>query len=564
MIEHSSYNRLVGSTLANYRLEQLIERNKMGPVFLARSITTSPQSLGRERIETRSTLRGPLPTPDVAEDPYAQQTTVMYRVRILDIEADLTAEERIIYLGRFQQEANQVAALQHPAILPLLDYGNYQGMPYLVMPHMPTTRSLHDLLAQKGPLNVILASRYLDQIAAALEYAHQWAVLHRNLTANSIFIETTAPSHMPKLVIADFGVLRMLELSKQDGQCSFLTYGSSEVSTPEQLLGNPVDASIDIYALGATLYRMLTGHRVFTANTHEEMVAHHLHASVPPLATWRKDLPTNLDSVVATALAKEPAKRFRRPAALANAFHHVAAPNDTARPPLAVGTGPAVAVTRLIASHGEERSVPQSTSQEKGRGSVPHVVTRGRDQSSPYAHPARQKHISRRRVLFYIVAGGGAAAAVTTVALFGNYFLSGRSTSTTITTSANTPIASTGGPTSTTTSNQQPQQTHRGTVLAHTSDIPPNSAKTFAIANSNNPGLLIHLSDNSFVAFDSTCTHAGCAVNYNVQDKLLECPCHGASFDPAKKAAVVQGPAQTPLAPINIAVNADGTITTAT
>jgi len=357
---------------------------------------------------------------------------------------------------------------------------------------------------------------------------------------------------MPKLVIADFGVLRMLELSKQDGKFSFLTYGSSEVSTPEQLLGNPVDAATDIYALGATLYRMLTGHRVFTANTQEEMVAQHLHASVPSLATWRKDLPTNLDSVVATALAKEPAKRFRQPAALANAFHHVAAPNDTARPPLAVGT-------RFIAPQGME-----------GR-SVSHGVE-GRNASLGAAHPTprnalnrvptRQKHISRRRVLFYIVAGGGAAAAVTTVALFGNYFLSGRSTSSTIVTSANTPVASTGGSTSTTTSNQQPKQTHTGTVLAHTSDIPTNSAKKFAIANNNNPGLLIHLSDNSFVAFDSTCTHTGCAVNYNAQDKLLECPCHGASFDPAKKAAVVQGPAQTPLAPINITVNADGTITT--
>ena len=154
MVEHSSFSKLVGSTLAGYQLEQLIERQKMGPVFLAHATTTK----------------------------------TAYLLRILDIPADLTPEVRIVYLGRFQQEANSVSMLQHPSILPVLDYGNYQGMPYLVSPHIPTLTSLHAHLAQYGPVDQIVASRYLDQMAAALEYAHQQAVLHRNLTINSIFL----------------------------------------------------------------------------------------------------------------------------------------------------------------------------------------------------------------------------------------------------------------------------------------------------------------------------------------------------------------------------------------
>lgn len=502
MIEHSSFNKLLGTTLGNYRLEQLLERSKLGPLFIASTPTAQNQ----------------------------------YLVRILDIPADLTAEARIVYLGRFQQEANQIATLHHPAILPLLDYGNYQGIPYLVSPYTPSLYSLRAHLTQQGPVIAIMVSRYVDQIAAALEYAHQHAILHRNLTTDGIYIEAT-PSNPPRLQVANFGVLHMLELSRQDGQ-GFRYYGSSESSAPEQLLGRPVDTYTDTYALGAVLYHLLTGHRVFTGNSYEDVMRKHLQAPVPLLSTQVQYAPAALDNFMATAMAKEPTERFRQPLALANAYHHIVAPLDTERPLLAVNA-PSAVPSPLV---------------------MPPIVPKS---NLSARKPARRATISRRRVLITIAIGSGAIVAVTAVGLFGSHFLSG-TTSTATTT--NTPVAHSSGSTATTstqpTTSSTPATGHTGTVIAKTTDIPVNGSKTFSIASQSNPGIIVHLTDNSFVAFDSTCTHAGCAVSYNATDKLLECPCHGASFDPAKNAAVVQGPAQTPLAPIKITANADNTITT--
>ncbi len=98
-------------------------------------------------------------------------------------------------------------------------------------------------------------------------------------------------------------------------------------------------------------------------------------------------------------------------------------------------------------------------------------------------------------------------------------------------------------------------------VIAQVSQVPANSAADFTLSSNGDPGVLVHLDNGKFVAYDAACTHAGCPVSYDPGSKLLLCPCHGAAFDPAKDAAVVQGPAQTPLTSVPIHVdNASGTI----
>src|SRR6266566_4208633 len=295
-----TFDQLTGTTLGNYRLEQFIGQSKMGPVFLART--------------------------DAA--------ATAYQFRFLVGPTNLAASYRDDYLERFQNQASQIAALQHPYILPLLDFGIYHGVPYLVSPHI-AMRSLHTRLAKSGPLDVLTVGRYLDQVTATLEYAHQHAVLHGSLSVDCIFIRLDG-----QVAVADFGVIGLLILNRQDTQADLLHVGS-EVYSPEQLLGKPVGTYTDVYTLGAVLFHMLTGSPVFAGNTPDEIAQQHLYAPVPPLSQWRSDLPAGLYSIIARALAKDPAQRFRHPGALANAYHRNVIPGNRTRVPFVLPASPA-------------------------------------------------------------------------------------------------------------------------------------------------------------------------------------------------------------------------------
>jgi len=122
--------------------------------------------------------------------------------------------------------------------------------------------------------------------------------------------------------------------------------------------------------------------------------------------------------------------------------------------------------------------------------------------------------------------------------------------------------SSTGGTGTTTSTPTATQGSSSTTAIAQVKSVAVNSSVAFTLPTSGDPGILVHLNDGKFVAYDALCTHAGCQVEYDPSQQLIVCPCHGAEFDPAKAAAVVGGPAPTPLTPVTIHVDsATGAIT---
>ncbi|HVB25283.1 MAG TPA: TQO small subunit DoxD [Ktedonobacteraceae bacterium] len=117
------------------------------------------------------------------------------------------------------------------------------------------------------------------------------------------------------------------------------------------------------------------------------------------------------------------------------------------------------------------------------------------------------------------------------------------------------PTGTSGGGSTSTGASSTPSAAGSGSTIAQVSQVQNNSSVNFTLASNGDPGILVRLNNGQFVAYDATCTHAGCPVDYDPSSQLLICPCHGAEFDPSKSAAVVQGPAPTPLTNVPINVN---------
>lgn len=216
------------------------------------------------------------------------------------------------FFKRFQREARALAHLDHPFILKVLDYGEQDGVPYLVMPFV-SGGTLKQKLTQKIPYQE--AAARLAPVARALEFAHKQGIIHRDVKPANILIDSSGSP-----LLSDFGIAKMLDTQEATQLTGTgVGIGTPDYMAPEQWFGQASRAT-DIYALGVVFYEMVTGCRPFVADTPAAVLLKHMNDPLPRPRSFAPELPDSVEQVIFKALAKKPEDRFNDMGALAAAL----------------------------------------------------------------------------------------------------------------------------------------------------------------------------------------------------------------------------------------------------
>ncbi|MGH2655195.1 MAG: BTAD domain-containing putative transcriptional regulator [Actinomycetota bacterium] len=216
------------------------------------------------------------------------------------------------FIRRFESEAQLVARLEHPHIVPLYDFWREPDGAYLVMRYL-RGGSLRGALAH-GSLQADGAARLLDELALALAAAHRQGVVHRDVKPANILFDEDGNAYL-----SDFGIAKDLaaaDVAASGGTPSPLAYYLS----PEEIRGDPATTRTDIYSLGLVLYEVLVGRHPFAETPVHEVVEKQLREPLPRIRALRPEVPAAVEEVIERATAKDPGDRYPDPQALAAAF----------------------------------------------------------------------------------------------------------------------------------------------------------------------------------------------------------------------------------------------------
>lgn len=291
---------------------------------------------GPELLVGRYELREVLGLGGMAEVRDGWDTRLNRAVAIKRLHPALRAQPDV--RSRFEAEARSAAALSHPNIVAVHDYGEDDGTPFIVMERLPG-RTLGDVIAA-GPMSPAQVRSMLDEVLAALEVAHAAGVLHRDIKPGNILLSADANS----LKVADFGI------AKTGGAAHTTTgqiIGTLAYMSPERVAGAPASVADDLYAVGVMAYEALLARRAFPQDNPAAVARAIMDDPPPPVTAFRTDVDPVLAAVIERAMVRDPRQRFtsatQMRAALAGAVPVTAPPRPATRvlaaplPPTALG-----------------------------------------------------------------------------------------------------------------------------------------------------------------------------------------------------------------------------------
>ena len=283
---------LIGQVIGSYILEKLLGYGGSSAVFLAQNRLTN------EKVAVKVFL------PRSTMDKQAQKN----------------------FYQRFLREAEATSELDHPNILSIYSYGQHNGLPYIVMSYM-SGGTLSEYVTRHGPLPLSQAEQYLEQIASALDYAHENGRVHCDVKPANILLES-----LDHVVLSDFGIVQLIQPNGQNAEPSTKSpdtlMGTPDYISPEQALGEPLDGRSDVYSLAVTLFFLLAGRPPFQADSSITMALMHVHDTPPPLSAFRSDITPQIDRVIAKALSKWPEDRYQTAGKFSVAFAEAVANAD--------------------------------------------------------------------------------------------------------------------------------------------------------------------------------------------------------------------------------------------